>query len=83
MAESKSELSKGVIFDMFYQKKVVSRAGGGTSRKKMCRVAVTSEDMDAMENTIKQDLNGKKLFTYYTKLKDRKVGIAPPPRPSI
>jgi hypothetical protein len=50
--------------------------------KKMCRVAVTSKDMDAMENTIKKDLNGKKLFTYYTKLKDRKVGIAPPPRPN-
>jgi hypothetical protein len=80
--DSETELSKQVIFDMFYQKQTVSRSGGGTHRKKMGRVTVTSENIDAMEYAIKQDPENKKLLAYYTNIKNRKASIAPPPRPN-
>lgn len=80
--ESETKLSKQVIFDMFYQKQTVSRSGGGTQRKKMCRVTVTPENINSMECAIKQDPKSKELLAYYIKLKNRKTSIAPPPRPN-
>jgi hypothetical protein len=80
--DPETELSKQVIFDMFYQKQTVSRSGGGTQRKKMGRVTVTSENIDAMEYAIKQDPENNKLLAYYINIKNRKASIAPPPRPN-
>lgn len=80
--DPKIELSKQVIFDMFYQKQTVSRSGGGTQQKKMGRVAVTTENMYKMEYALNQDPENKKLLAYYIKIKNRKASIAPPPRPN-
>ena len=80
--DPETELSKQVIFDMLYQKQTVSRSGGGTQRKKMGRVVVTSDNIDAMEYAIKQDHENKKLLAYYINIKNRKASIAPPPRPN-
>ena len=81
-SEPQIELSKSVIFDLFYQKQTVSRSGGGTQHKKMGRVTSSSEDMNVIEKALTQDPKYHKLLSYYTKLKNRKVNIAPPPRPN-
>ena len=73
-------LTKGEIFDVFYQPQQVSRAGGGTQKKKIHPVNVTQEKMKEVEKQIKNDTV---LMQYYNKLKNRKKGIAPPPRPAI
>jgi len=70
--------TKGEIFDLFYEINSVSRSGGGEPRKKMTRAAVSLNVINVMGEKIKD----QKLKDYYIKLRDRKAGIAPPPRPS-
>lgn len=70
--------TKGEIFDLFYVIHSVSRSGGGEPKKKMTRAAVSLNVISAVEKKIKD----RKLLDYYIKLRDRKAGIAPPPRPS-
>jgi hypothetical protein len=84
--EKKSEevdvpLSKGALFDLFYGKKQVTRSGGGTVKTKMTRLLVSDSNLVKMESKIKKSENSKFFMKYFTKLKDRKAGIAPPPRP--
>lgn len=72
-------LTKGDLFDVFYQPQLVSRAGGGTQKKKIHPVNVTQERMRDVERQINND---PVLMQYYNKLKNRRRGIAPPPRPT-
>lgn len=71
-------VSKGEIFDLFYKIQPVTRSGGGTSKNKMARCSVTSNEQKKMKEKIKDD---SKLMTYYNKLLTMNVTIAPPPRP--
>ena len=71
--------TKGDIFDLFYAKRDVVRSGGGKVKSKMTRISPSLEQVQKMESHIKDD---KKLLKYFVKLRDRKAGIAPPPRPS-
>lgn len=71
-------VSKGEIFDLFYKIQPVTRSGGGTSKNKMTRCTVTSDEQKKMKEKIGDD---SKLMVYYDKLLNRDVTIAPPPRP--
>jgi len=72
-------VAKGDIFDLFYSKQDVVRSGGGKVKSKMTRQCPTLKQVTALENKIKDN---KKLLKYFVKLRDRKAGIAPPPRPT-
>lgn len=71
-------VSKQEIFDLFYKIQPTTRSGGGTSKNKMARCAVSKQDQDTMLSKIKDEA---KLLAYYNKLLTRDVTIAPPPRP--
>ena len=78
--EEKIVITKGYIFDIFYEKKQVSRAGGGTMKSKMTRIQPDVRKLQKIEKKLKNHKN-QKLMAYFIKLKDRKKGLAPPPRP--
>ena len=67
------------MFDIFYSKRMVVRSGGGTSKKKMCRNEISSDEIAASEMSLKSN---PKLYKYFNKLKNRSGKIAPPPRPT-
>ena len=70
--------TKQTIFDLFYEKKQVTRAGGGTSKSKITRRSPTFTEQEKMLTDIKEN---KDLNDYYKKLFNRSGDIAPPPRP--
>ena len=72
-------ITKGDIFDLFYQLQTVSRAGGGTQKKKISAVTVSNEKLSTMQKELADD---PMLLSYFIKLRDRNKSIAPPPRPS-
>lgn len=72
-------ITKGEIFDLFYQRKEVSRSGGGKMKQKMCRLNVSIEKIQEF----RKQVDDKKLLAYFDKLHTRKAGIAPPPRPKV
>ena len=74
-------IPKCEIFDLFYSKKQTVRAGGGTVKTKMQRIQPSLEDITKIEMRIKQGENAKFFMKYFTKLRERKAGLAPPPRP--
>ncbi len=74
------EKSKGDIFDVFYQREETTRAGGGMTKKKICRQKVSVDVLNKIELELKGHENPK-LLAYFIKLKDRNAKIAPPPRP--
>jgi len=72
--------TKAKIFDVFYGEKSVTRSGGGTSKKKMCRLAVSNDKIKEVLSVLKSADN-KIMIKYFEKLQNRDVKIAPPPRP--
>ena len=70
--------TKAEIFDLFYGKQNVVRKGGGKIKTKMTRQTPSSEAMFEMEAKLR---GNQKMTQYFVKLRDRKPGIAPPPRP--
>lgn len=72
--------SKESVFDLFYGKQLVTRAGGGTSKSRMTRKSPSMEAMEAMRSSIGTNTE---LMTYFKKLRDRDPNLAPPPKPSV
>lgn len=70
--------TKADIFDVFYSKKDVVRKGGGKVKTKMTRNVVSDKAISDIRREIMDD---PKLMKYFTKLKERRSDIAPPPRP--
>ncbi len=71
--------TKADIFDLFYGKQMVTRAGGGTSKSRMTRKMPTFEEIEVVKSRVKGD---SELAEYFVKLRDRSPTIAPPPRPN-
>lgn len=80
------KLTKGDIYDLFYEIGTCSRAGGGTNRKKMVRRQAPFEEVSAMKdtiNSIKYPKARNALLKYYNKHLLRKSNIgAPTPPPT-
>jgi hypothetical protein len=72
-------VTKADIFDLFYGKQLVTRAGGGTSKSRMTRKMPTFEEIEAVKSQAKED---PELMKYFVKLRDRSPTFAPPPRPN-
>jgi hypothetical protein len=71
-------VTKQEIFDLFYQRQLTSRSGGGNAKTKMTRCTVTKEAQTTMLSKINDDID---LLNYYNKLLNRAANLAPPPRP--
>ena len=71
-------MSKQQIFDLFYEKTLVTRSGGGTAKMKMTRRCSTLQEQRSLLLT----LTDKDLLAYYDKLLNRDPKIAPPTRPT-
>jgi hypothetical protein len=70
--------SKADVFDLFYGKQIVTRAGGGTAKTKMARLYPGYVEIESMRARVQEDAN---LLKYFENLRTRKSGLAPPPRP--
>jgi uncharacterized protein YebE (UPF0316 family) len=86
VAEMEKGVSKGLIFDLFYGVRTVSREGkGGKTKHKMTRILVSKDALDKMVDKIKKSDNVDFYMKYYQKERDRgpsKNGVmTPPPRP--
>lgn len=76
----RKDYTKGDIFDFFYEKRKSVREGGGTVKMKMGRKNISHEESQKFFNDLKRNGNPM-LVKYFLRLRDRKPGIAPPPRP--
>jgi hypothetical protein len=74
-----NQVTKSIIFDLFYGQQDVVRSGGGKLKSKMTRKTPSLDKIKEMEKKVKEN---KALFSYFEKLRDRKSNIAPPPRPN-
>jgi hypothetical protein len=81
MSDNKENLTKQAIHSWFYAPATASRAGGGTKKTKMTRLNITFDKVKKLNKIMEQlpdDKYSKILCKYYEKLRDRKIGLAPP-----
>jgi hypothetical protein len=73
------QLTKSMIWNVFYAKQQVVRSGGGKPKMKVGRQAVPAEKIEKFNKLLGS--KDTKIAKYYIKLRDRKAGIAPPQMP--
>jgi hypothetical protein len=73
------DLTKAIIWNIFYAKQKVVRKGGGTAKMKVGRQTVSAEKIAQFNKSLGS--KDTKLAKYYIKLRDRKIDIAPPQMP--
>ena len=71
------QITKIIIFNTFYSIQEKSRSGGGKLKSKMTRKNVPLKEISDLEKNI----DNTNLLNYFNKLKDRKINLAPPPKP--
>jgi len=73
------QLTKSMIWNIFYAKQQVVRSGGGKPKMKVGRQNVSAEKIAQLNKLFEN--KDTELAKYYKKLRDRKAGIAPPQMP--